>query len=110
MNNIEYQKFVKDNASPKYDKQLSIIGLVGEVGELADVVKKEAIYEDMSKFEEKYGMSVNEKIKDEAGDVLWQFVNILNQYNIPLNEIIDYNVDKLIKRHGRGTSKNGGSR
>ena len=107
----EYQKFVKEGASPKYDKPLSIIGLVGEVGELADVVKKEVIYEDMSKFEEKYGMSVKEKIIDEAGDVFWQYINLLNQYGISLSEIIEYNYNKLINRHnGVKTSKNGGLR
>ena len=63
---------MKEGASPKYTKELSLLGLMGEVGELADVVKKSNIYADMSKFEAKYGMSVEEKIADEAGDVLWQ--------------------------------------
>lgn len=107
----EYQKFVRDNASPKYDKALALIGLMGEVGELADVVKKEAIYDDMSRFIENYGMSVREKIIDEAGDVLWQYVNLLNQYDINLEDIIQYNTNKLMKRHDKGgTSHNGGKR
>lgn len=100
MNNKEYQKFVKEGASPKYDNKLAIIGLVGEVGELADVVKKETIYEDMSKFVEKYGMSVKDKIIDEAGDVLWQFVCLLNIYDVSLEEVMNKNYDKLMKRHG----------
>lgn len=109
MNNEAYQEFVKESASPKYDNKLAIIGLVGEVGELADVVKKEAIYEDMSKFVEKYGMSVRDKIIDEAGDVLWQFVCLLNMYDVSLVEVMNKNYIKLTKRHnGIKTASDGG--
>lgn len=96
----KYQEYVKDGASSNYDKKLAIIGVVGEVGELADVVKKEAIYSDMSKFEAKYGMTVQEKIADECGDVLWQLVNLLNQYNLDIADVIVNNVNKLNSRHG----------
>ena len=109
MNINDYQEYVKNGSSEKYTKQLSIIGLIGEVGELADVVKKEVIYEDMSKFIEKYGMSIDEKIIDEAGDCLWQFINILNQYNIPIDTVINKNVEKLNERHGnKKVAKDGG--
>lgn len=106
---MEYIQFVREGASPKYDNKLALLGLVGEVGELADVIKKQTIYDDMSQFESKYGMSVKDKIVDEAGDVLWQFINLLNVYNITFDEIINQNYCKLIKRHlGVKTSKNGG--
>lgn len=109
MNLKEYEHFVRDSASPKYDKKLAIIGLVGEVGELADVVKKETIYEDMSKFEAKYGMSVKDKIKDEAGDVLWQFQLVLIKYGLDLQDVLDSNFEKLMKRHdGVKTASDGG--
>lgn len=105
----EYEHFVRDSASPKYDKKLAIIGLIGEVGELADVVKKEAIYEDMSKFEEKYGMTVAEKIADEAGDVLWQFQLVLIKYGLDFQKVLDDNFEKLMRRHdGIKTATDGG--
>lgn len=111
MNIQEYQKFVKEGSSPKYNNQLALIGLVGEVGELSDVIKKESIYEDMSKFEEKYGMSVSDKIIDEAGDVFWQFINLIQQYDVTLEQIINNNVNKLINRHnGNKVSSDGGNR
>lgn len=70
---------------------------------------KEAVYEDMSKFEQKYGMSVEDKIVDEAGDVLWQFVNVLNQYDVSIEEVMNANVAKLMKRHGnQKVAKDGG--
>lgn len=110
MNIEEYQNYVKEGASPKYDKKLAIIGLVGEVGELADVVKKEEIYEDMSKFEQKYGMPVYDKIIDEAGDVLWQLMLVLSKYDVNVEKVIARNVEKLNKRHGGSgkTAKDGG--
>lgn len=105
----KYQTFVREGASPKYTKELSIIGLVGEVGELADVVKKETIYEDMSKFIAKYGMSVREKIIDEVGDSLWQLVLVMCKYDVSFGEVVDHNVAKLLKRHGGvQTAKDGG--
>lgn len=111
MNIKEYQQFVKEGASPKYTKLLSIVGLVGEVGELADVIKKEIIYDDMSKFESKYGVTVGEKIIDEAGDCLWQLINVLNMYDLNIETVINYNKNKLLNRHnGVKTSKDGGKR
>lgn len=106
-----YQDYVKNGASDKYTKQLSLLGLMGEVGELSDVVKKETIYEDMSKFINKYGMSVEEKIKDEAGDILWQYMLVISLYGLTIQDVIDYNVAKLNARHGdQKVAKDGGKR
>ncbi len=105
----EYQNYVKEGASDKYDSLLSLAGLMGEVGEVADVIKKESIYEDMSKFIEKYGMNVKEKIIDEMGDILWQYINLLNQYQVSIEDVINSNVEKLNKRHGGNKiAKDGG--
>lgn len=99
----DYQEYVRKGASPAYDKKLALIGLVGEVGELADVVKKEAIYPDMP--------TTAGKILDEAGDVLWQFMNLLNQYGIGIGEVISHNIEKLNARHGvERTATDGGKR
>lgn len=108
----EYQQYVKEGASSSYTKQLALLGLVGEVGELSDVVKKESIYSDMSKFIDKYGMSVEDKIKDEAGDVLWQFTLVLCKYGLSFNEVMESNVLKLNARHGGSgrVSSDGGVR
>ena len=109
MNINEYQEFVRETASPKYDNKLAIIGLVGEVGELADVVKKQTIYDDMSKFEAKYGMSVEDKIIDECGDTLWQLTLVMCKYGVSFQDVIDKNYEKLTKRHGGvQTAKDGG--
>ena len=96
----EYQKYVEEGANPIYDDKLAVLGLVGEVGELCDVIKKQHIYADMSKFEAKYGMSVKDKIKDEAGDCLWQLALVLSKFQLTFDQVIEYNVEKLNKRHG----------
>lgn len=96
----EYEQYVKDSMSPKYDDKLAMLGLLGEVGEAADVIKKNEIYGDMSKFEAKYGMSVKDKIRDEMGDVLYQYVVLAAQFQLTIEDIIEYNVNKLNARHG----------
>lgn len=111
MNSKNYQEFVETSASSKYDNKLAIIGLVGEVGELADVVKKQTIYDDMSKFVEKYGMSVRDKIIDECGDTLWQLTLVMCKYGVTIEEVMDKNYEKLTKRHGGAgkTASDGGT-
>ena len=100
MNIQEYQEYVRQGANPVYTPQLALLGLVGEVGELCDVLKKEQIYADMSKFEAKYGMSVKDKIRDEAGDVLWRLMLVLCKYNLTIDDVVAENVRKLNSRHG----------
>lgn len=111
MNIKEYQRFVKESANPIYDNELAILGLMGELGEVSDVIKKNKIYADMEKFQKKYGMSVQEKIIDECGDVLWQFVELLNVNGIDIEDLAKANYDKLISRHGGvKTEASGGAR
>ena len=63
----------------------------------------------MSKFIEKYGMSVEDKIIDECGDVLWQLMLVLCKYNVSVEDVINKNVEKLNKRHGnQKVAKDGG--
>lgn len=76
-----------------------MLGLVGEVGELADCVKKNFIYPE-SKLLEKYPNGITEKVMDEAGDCLWQYMLVLCKYGLTVDEVIAYNVDKLNRRHG----------
>lgn len=72
------------------------LGLTGEAGEVANIVKK--IQRDHS------GVITDEirlKLKDELGDVLWYISACADELGITLNEIAEYNVNKLAKRHGR---------
>lgn len=72
------------------------LGLAGEAGEVANIVKK--IQRDNN------GVITDEtrlKLKDELGDVLWYISACADELGLTLNEIAEFNVNKLAKRHGR---------
>lgn len=112
MNIKEYQQYVKEGMSPQYTKQLAVIGAMGELGELADVIKKEAIYSDMSKFVAKYGMPVEAMTESELGDVFWQIFCLANVCGLDVEKVLEHNVEKLNARHGGAgkTDSTGGKR
>lgn len=90
----EYQQYVKDGASPKYnDISFAALGLVGEVGEVCDAIKKSNIYSDVI-------TDNGVKLLDELGDVLWQWTACVNALGVSVETVIDYNVRKLNARHG----------
>ncbi|HTH51524.1 MAG TPA: nucleoside triphosphate pyrophosphohydrolase family protein [Pyrinomonadaceae bacterium] len=72
------------------------LGLAGEAGEVANIVKK---------IQRDHGGVLNDeirgKLKDELGDVLWYISACADELGITLQDIAEYNVDKLAKRHGK---------
>jgi NTP pyrophosphatase (non-canonical NTP hydrolase) len=99
MNFEEYQSAASRTAL--YPRRLSNIeyatlGLTGEAGEVANIVKK---------IQRDHCGVINEdlrgKLKDELGDVLWYISACADELGITLVEIAEYNVDKLAKRHGK---------
>ncbi len=99
MNFEEYQSAALKTAH--YPRRLDnleypTLGLAGEAGEVANIVKK--IQRDHG------GVTtdeIREKLKDELGDVLWYISACADELDLTLNEIAEYNVDKLAKRHAR---------
>lgn len=91
----DYQKYVNDGMSKNYDLRLACLGLVGEVGEVCDVIKKDGIYPD--RFDDE---TLQDKVIDELGDVLWQAFAIANVLKIPMEHVLQLNVEKLNARHG----------
>ncbi len=70
------------------------LGLAGEAGEVANIVKK--IQRDHG------GVITDEtraKLKDELGDVLWYISACADELGLTLGEVAEYNVSKLEKRH-----------
>lgn len=95
----EYQ--AKASVTALYPRRMSnleypTLGLAGEAGEVANIVKK--IQRDL-------GGQINDdfrlKLKDELGDVLWYISACADELGITLDEIAEYNVEKLAKRHGK---------
>ena len=99
MNFEEYQH--EASVTALYPRRLEnleypTLGLAGEAGEVANIVKK---------IQRDHGGMINDeiraKLKDELGDVLWYISACADELGITLDEIAAYNVNKLAKRHGR---------
>ena len=72
------------------------LGLAGEAGEVANIVKK--IQRD---FGGKITDEIRAKLRDELGDVLWYISACADELGLTLGEIAEFNVNKLAKRHNR---------
>ncbi|CAA9421854.1 MAG: predicted 12.5Kd protein [uncultured Pyrinomonadaceae bacterium] len=99
MNFKEYQS--KASATALYPKRLSnleypTLGLAGEAGEVANIVKK---------IQRDFGGAITDgirgKLKDELGDVLWYISACADELGLTLEEIAQFNVEKLAARHQR---------
>ena len=97
MNFEEYQSAAAKTAH--YPRRLEnleypTLGLAGEAGEVANIVKK---------IQRDHGGILNEeiraKLKDELGDVLWYISACAEELDLTLNEIAEFNVEKLARRH-----------
>ena len=97
MNFEDYQSAASKTAL--YPRRMSnveypTLGLAGEAGEVANIVKK--IQRDHN------GVLTDEtraKLKDELGDVLWYISACADELGLTLAEIADFNIQKLAKRH-----------
>lgn len=70
----------------------SALGLAGEAGEVADIVKKSQYV----------GRNLDrEHLHEELGDVLWYATSILMQIHSTLPQVAYANILKLEKRHGK---------
>lgn len=69
------------------------LGIAGEAGEVADLIKKEV----------GHGHPRNrEKMAKELGDVLWYLSAIAEEYGYSLSEIATMNIEKLKARYPEG--------
>jgi NTP pyrophosphatase (non-canonical NTP hydrolase) len=99
MNFEDYQSAASQTALyPNRMKNLEYptLGLAGEAGEVANIVKK---------IQRDHGGTITDDtramLKDELGDVLWYISACADELGLTLTEIAEYNVNKLAKRHGR---------
>ena len=95
----EYQ--AEASATALYPRRMSnleypTLGLAGEAGEVANIVKK---------IQRDYGGVINDeirgKLKDELGDVLWYISACADELGLTLTDIAEFNLQKLAKRHNR---------
>lgn len=94
--NHNIDRLIKSIDEPIYttgDLLNGVLGLTGEAGEVADLVKKGIFHEK--------GIDI-EHLKRECGDVLWYLAMICDSVGITLNEVMQTNVDKLLARYPNG--------
>ncbi|MGP6207118.1 nucleoside triphosphate pyrophosphohydrolase family protein [Cuniculiplasma sp. SKW3] len=97
LNSFEkYEEQQKRTAGPRSNLINAALGLCGESGEVADLIKKV----------EFQGHSFNrDKIIEELGDILWYLSEAARAINSNLSEIAQANIDKLKKRYPKGFSE-----
>lgn len=93
----EYQKLAMTTLNPKLNKKdvliNSVMGLCGESGEAIDIVKKWlAQGHDLDK----------EHLVEELGDIAWYLAEAATVLEVPLEDILQANIDKLKKRYPEG--------
>ena len=105
----EYQSWVRSVAWYQHAGENNIpeltyltLGLAGEAGESADVVKKTVrthgfpTDQDLNAVLEDAGR--RDKLIDELGDVMWYMAGILGVLNLSFEDVIELNRQKLIAR------------
>ena len=94
----EYQKLAMRTANTRSGQlglSVTALGLCGESGEVADIVKKH--------IDQGHALNI-EKYKEELGDVLWYLAHAAETVGATLDEIAELNIEKLRKRYPTGFS------
>jgi NTP pyrophosphatase (non-canonical NTP hydrolase) len=103
----EFQReALRTSAAPYPDRERPLVqglGLCGEAGEVANVLKKLAWHG----LDDAQGMA---KLRDEMGDVLWYLADLASHFGLTLEEIAAGNVEKLRRRYPEGFVTGGGNR
>lgn len=95
---VEIAKQIDRDLSDRVEQELKsimIAGLAEEAGEVAGLYKRE-----LRNFEKDRARCTTEKYVEELGDVLWYLVGVAYTHGITLEEIWNYNVQKLEERYG----------
>lgn len=98
----EYQQLAMTTLNPKLGKKdvliNGVMGLCGEAGEAIDIVKKHlAQGHDLDR----------EGLIKELGDIAWYLAETAYALDVPLEDVLRGNIEKLRKRYPEGFSVNG---
>ena len=96
MTGYEYQEKALRTANKLTRSELilnGVMGMNGEAGECIDLVKKHLFQ----------GHNLDErKLKDELSDVLWYVAITCEGLGITMDEVMQHNVEKLLRRYPNG--------
>lgn len=79
------------------------LGLVNEAGEVAGKIKK--VFRDKGG---EISVETRSALKAELGDVLWYISQVCSELDLSLDEVAEYNIEKLYSRLERGTIRGDG--
>ena len=114
----EYQKRAMSTCMPSCENiSYMLLNLVGEVGEFASKIAKQIRKGNLTIGSDKYPNSllhriamkrevhdtINEELKKEAGDILWQLSGLSKVMGWDLQDVAQMNLDKLAARKAAGT-------
>ena len=80
-----------------------VLGLVNEAGEVAGKIKK--VFRDKGG---EISSETRDALKAELGDVLWYIAQVCTELDLPLNEVAESNLAKLLDRQQRGKIRGDG--
>jgi len=105
MNANDYQEWTRTVAIYPADQGVNytILGLVGEAGEVADKYKK-VIRDDAGALDD----AKRVELIAEVGDVAWYLARLLDELDVPMEQIFDLNYEKLMSRKNRGKLQGSG--
>lgn len=94
MNANEYQRKAMRTATHKcYDLANAALGLTGEAGEVADIIKKH-LYQGHDLYPS--------EVIEELGDVIWYVALMADYFNVTLGFVMQQNITKLKARYPEG--------
>lgn len=96
MNLNDYQSLASRTAASHGNELVNYgLGIAGESGEVADLIKKAMFHG--------HTIDIGE-VKKELGDVLWYLANIARIAGLRLDEVAEANISKLQRRYPEGFS------
>lgn len=108
----QYQKRAMETCMQSCDNfSYMMLNLVGEIGEFAGKIAKQIRKENMAIINgqliptrnyQEMPADIEEELKKEAGDILWQLSGLCTTQGWSLDDIAQMNLDKLSSRKARG--------
>jgi NTP pyrophosphatase (non-canonical NTP hydrolase) len=104
MNASDFQKQAERTQIEKLDFKISdkeifavwgAIGLAGEAGEVADIIKKGVFHQ--------HGLNID-KVAEELGDVLWYTAALCSTLGLDMSKVMENCIEKLKMRYPNGYS------
>ena len=93
----DYQRYAQRTSRKDIGKRdhlfNGIMGLCGEVGEVADLVKKHEFQD---------GRPIHTALIDELGDVLWYIAETASAIGVDMETVAKHNIAKLARRYPEG--------